>query len=96
MVPHYNFYSTNIASNKGGVCLFVRNDLKCKVRQDLCISKEYLETIFVETIIDNKTVIIGMLYHRPGTSTDLFLNDLKSSGITLIPVIPDVEILREV
>ena len=39
MVDHYNFYSTNIASNKGGVCLYVRNDLKCKVRQDLSMRK---------------------------------------------------------
>ena len=37
-LDHYNFFSTNISSNKGGVCIYIRNDIKSKERPDITLS----------------------------------------------------------
>ena len=73
----YQLFTTNVLSNKGGVCMFVRNKFNCKVRNDLSIKRNDLETLFIQIIIDNKPFLIGMMYRRPGTSPDAFLTDLS-------------------
>ena len=64
-IPNYNCYTTNIASNKGGVCLYLKETIKCRPRLDLNVATEHLESVFVECLIDNSTLVIGMCYHRP-------------------------------
>ena len=68
----YNFFSSNVTSNKGGVCLYARNDFNCKLRKDLIYVDEHIETVFIECRINNRTLTVGMLYHRPGTSSERF------------------------
>ena len=74
-LPDYNFYSTNILSNKGGVCMYVKNCIPCKIRTDLLTSTNYLESVFVECVVDNEKLVIGMVYHRPGSSFPNFIED---------------------
>ena len=74
----YNFYSTNISSNKGGVCMFIINTIPCKLRSDLTIRTEYLETVFVECTVNNDKLVIGMIYHRPGSSFDSFTDNFQN------------------
>ena len=77
MVPNYNFYPTNVSSNKGGVCLFIKNTISCKQLPTLCIKKDHFESIFVECIISGKPIVIGMCYRRPGTPINCFQNELS-------------------
>ena len=48
----------------------------CKVRKDLEICKDHIETVFAECLINNETLVIGMLYRRPDTSIERFFEDL--------------------
>ena len=77
-IEGYECFTTNIASNKGGVCLYVRSGLGCKVRDDLVLAKNHIEAIFVECLVNKKTLVIGMIYHRPGTSSEHFFEDLNT------------------
>ena len=76
-IDNYSLYSNNVSSCKGGVCLYVQNKFNCNLRNDLCVKKDHIETIFVEVINDNKPLVIGMIYRRPGTPNDRFLVDLS-------------------
>ena len=62
----YELFTSNVASNKGGVCLYAQHNLNSKLRADLVVIKEYIETIFIDCIIKNKTITIGRIYHHPG------------------------------
>ena len=73
----YDCFTSNVSSHMDGVCLFVRSSLSCKVRDDLVVIKNHLESIFVECIINKEALVIGMIYHRPGTSSHLFLEHLS-------------------
>ena len=77
-LPNYNFFSNNVSSNMGGVCLYVKQQYHCTVRGDLSIRKEHLESIFVECRSGNKCLTIGMVYRRPGTSYAAFQADLET------------------
>ena len=77
MLPGYNFYASNVASNKGGVCIYINNNYNCKMRSDLCMKLDYLETVFVDCTVGNKEVTIGMIYHRPGTSFEGFIVEIN-------------------
>ena len=48
MLPNYNFYLTNVASNKGGVCIYIKDTIACKILPKLSIKSEHFESIFVE------------------------------------------------
>ena len=76
-LEHYNFFSTNIASNKGGVCIYVKDSIPCRLRSDLCRNSEHLEAVFVECLFQNKKLMVGMIYHRPGTNVNRFLEDIS-------------------
>ena len=76
-IDRYNLYSNNVSSSKGGVCLYVRDCFSCKIREDLLVIKEHIETLFLEIMIDNKPLLIGMIYRRPDTSFDRFINDFS-------------------
>ena len=58
-IDHFNLFTNNVASNMGGVCIYIRDDLNCKIRDDLMMKKDHIETLFLETIIDNRTLLIG-------------------------------------
>ena len=76
-LENYNFYSTNISRDKGGVCMYVSNRFHSKVRNDLCFKKEYIESIFAECYVNGKKLLLGVVYHRPGTSYALFQHELN-------------------
>ena len=48
-LPGYNFeYVNRIGREKGGVGMFISNDVKYKVRHDLCNANQHFESCFVE------------------------------------------------
>ena len=78
MRKNYNYYGSNISNNKGGVCLFISNRFESKIRRDLCIKTEHLETVVAECRVDTGLLTVCVVYHRPGTSQPLFENDLTN------------------
>ena len=74
----YNYYTNNVASNKGGLCIYIKENIPCNVRYDLCVTFNHLETLFIECLVENKRVVIGLIYHRPGTEIDRFIEDLAA------------------
>ena len=72
----FNRFTRNNLSNKGGVCIYIRENIVCRERDDLSIMKDHLETVFIECLLMEKTVIVGMIYRRPETSVDRFMEDL--------------------
>ena len=77
-IDGFNRFALNNESNKGGVCIYLRDNLVCKERQDLSIVEEHLEVIFIECLYMKKSLTIGMLYRRPETSIDRFMEDLTT------------------
>ena len=64
-------------ANKGGVCIYIAENLNFKLRNDLNIyeSKE-LESVFIE--IDNGKAtndIVGVIYRHPSMEMDIFNED---------------------
>ena len=76
-LPGYNLHCANVASDMGGVCIYVKDSINCKLRKDLELIKYHIELMFIECIIDNKVYLIGMVYRRPGSSINRFMEDLE-------------------
>ena len=77
-LSNYTLFTNNICSLKGGVALYINNKFECKVFERGTIKKEHFESLFVECNVDNRPLYIGMIYHRPGTSIELFKEDLSN------------------
>ena len=76
-IKNLKIFTNNVTSNKGGVCIYANDKLSCKVRGDLTMKKEHIETLFLEVIMEHKPLIVGMLYRRPETSIECFMEDLS-------------------
>ena len=77
-LPNYNVYTTNVANNKGGVCLYIKDTIVCRLRPELNVKTDYIETVFVECSIDKSPLVIGMCYRRTGTPVHLFQAQLST------------------
>ena len=61
----------------GGVAIYIRNDIRFKLRSDLQI--ENTEYIFIEILNNNaKNAIVGVIYRPPSRNVDIFLDKLGS------------------
>ena len=75
-LPGYKEYSTPTESSKGGVIIYIKENIHVKRRTDL-ESKMYepgkLESVFLEILNDkNKNEIIGCIYKHPTMDTKSF------------------------
>ena len=69
-------YVNRVGRQKGGVGIFISNDVKYKLRQDLCIANSHFESCFVEIENNNmKNSLIGVIY-RAHTAIDNFITDV--------------------
>lgn len=78
----YQFISNCRKSHKGGgVGLYIKNSINCKVRDDLTIMDDKIfESLFVEIKCAEKTILFGTIYRSPNPDSDanvIFLNYLK-------------------
>ena len=78
-IPNYNLEFVNrVGKNSGGVCLYIRKDIKYKLRTELCKANSNLESCFIE--IDNgmnRNILVGVIY-RSHESIDSFNNDMDA------------------
>ena len=64
-----------------GICIFTRDDLKVKLRDDLVPENNTgeMEALFIEIINErSKNIIVGMIYKPPNNRFNNFDNDLKT------------------
>ena len=74
-IPGYAIESQPTESTKGGVLLYISDDLRYKCRSDLTVYKpKDLESIFIEVLKSNgKNLIIGGIYKHPNLYTEEFI-----------------------
>ncbi|MCG7879037.1 MAG: endonuclease/exonuclease/phosphatase family protein [Candidatus Thiodiazotropha taylori] len=79
----FNGYVTyrrdRIGDNHGGVCVYVRDDIFSKRRQDLELPN--LECVWVEINTHNRKVLIGTFYRPPNSSSATFQAIEDSIGL---------------
>ena len=84
-LQNYNLeYMNRVGRKSGGVCLYIRNDIKYKVRQDLCKANSNFESCFIE--IENgkcRNILVGGIYrsHTP-------IYDFNADFKHILPLIP--------
>ena len=73
--PNYNFiYKNRNIKSKGGVAIFIRDNIQYNLREDLSIFTEgEFESIFIESINNGQTSIVGEIYRIPNTSVTLYI-----------------------
>ena len=75
-IPGFNVeYTNRIDREKGGVCLFIADQIKYKLRSDLCKANSSFESCFIEIEGENKNTVIGVVY-RSHTHIDNFIRDI--------------------
>ena len=72
-LPNYNFiYKNRKIKSKGGVAIYIRYNIQYNLREDLSIFIEgEFESIFIESINNDQTSIVGEIYRIPNTSVNL-------------------------
>ena len=75
----YSFEFTATESTKGGIPIYIENDLRYKIRKDLNLYREKeIESTFVEIIepnLRNKIKVIGCIYKHPKAPVAEFTSD---------------------
>ena len=78
-IPGYIMYTNNNKRNKGGLAIYIRDNYQnVLIRKDLFRSLQDIEAIFLEVIVNNKHIIVGMIYRRPTANINVFTNELES------------------
>ena len=77
-LPGYSLEYVNRVGRKwGGVCMYISNDVKYKIRQDLCEANSNFESCFIEIEnINERNSLIGVVY-RAHTAIDHFITDVE-------------------
>ena len=68
-------YMNRIGRKKGGVCLYISERVKYKLRTDLCKANSSYESCFIEIECNTKNIVVGVVY-RSHTSIDNFTTDI--------------------
>ena len=77
-IPGYSMFTSNFQRNSGGVALYVHSNIKnIKERPDLSFKLSFLECLFIEFDLSNETYLCGVLYHRPGSNANDFIQKLN-------------------
>jgi len=71
-------YTNRIGREKGGVCLYISEKVKYKLRNDLNRANANFESCFIEIEIPNKkNALVGVIY-RAHTAIEYFVQDVDS------------------
>ena len=78
-LPGYTFISKHRQNKtRGGVGIYIRNDISFNRREDLEINIEgEFETIFIETQVNKVNTIIGEIYRIPGINEGLSISHFE-------------------
>ena len=62
----------------GGLSLFIKTGLNYKVRYDMTLMLSFIETLFIEVLINQKKYIVGLIYRVPNENIDIFNDTLNN------------------
>jgi hypothetical protein len=79
-IPGYNFiYKNRQNSIRGGIAMYIREDITFKIRDDIAIHVENeFESLIIEINTPNKKTIIGEIYRVPNTSENISIQRFES------------------
>ena len=73
-LQNYTYEFTSTESSKGGTLIYIDQNVKYKIREDLKLYKsKKIESIFFEN--NQKKIIVGCVYKDPGVAIQEFTND---------------------
>ena len=76
-------YTNRTRCEEGGVCMYISQNVKYKLRNDLCKAAPNYESCFIEIDQEEgKNIIVGVLY-RAHTSIDNFITDISPTFETI-------------
>ena len=69
-IPGYKFiHKSRSQSTRGGVAMYIREDIQFKLRDDLSLFNENeFESIFIEVTQNQKSTIVGEIYRIPSSN----------------------------
>jgi len=84
-IPNYNHESAYREYRQGGgVSLYIHQSLPYKLRNDLSVFTDDLESIFLEiTLPRSQSIIVGCIYRPPNTNLSAFNSSLNDSLHTI-------------
>ena len=79
-IPGYTFiYKNRQSMSRGGVAIYIRDDIKFKLREDIGSDTEgKFESIFIEVITNPKHIIVGEVYRTPNSNEAQSIESYKS------------------
>ena len=83
-IENYSKFVNNRSRNSGGLVLYVKNIFEfTDVRDDLNFKLDCFESLFVEVKQKNKNIIVGVIYRRPNSNVNEFLEKLDNILLTI-------------
>ena len=76
-ISGYDMFYNNKSRNSGGLILYINDRFNSFKRNDLECKFDYIETLFVEISIKDKSFLVGQIYRRPGSNFDNFLTKMN-------------------
>lgn len=76
------YFDLPVGSNVGGIGMFVRESLTCKIRNDLRLPKHSnykVENLWLEIAKNNKSYIVGGIYRHPNQNINTFSSLIEST-----------------
>lgn len=77
-LTRYNFVSQPTLTNAGGVGFYIMETINYNIRDDLGISKDEVQALWVDIEILNQKLTCGVLYRHPSVYLEVFTNYLYS------------------
>ena len=87
------FRRDRVGDSHGGVCVYVKNNLHVRRRNDIEIQN--LECVWIEITTHNKKVLIGTFYRPPNSPNDTMAHIENSVGLAVDTNIQDILILGD-
>lgn len=83
-IPGFNFYKKSRSHKSGGgVAIYIKNNHKNSLIDDLCYINEDIEMIFIETEIKKNKYFFGEIYRPPSGNINKFLHHYENALMRL-------------
>ena len=77
--PSYtSFHSYRQSKNGGGCAIYVNSKFKTSCLKELTVNEPFIETVFAEISLPNKSINVGCCYRPPNSDINLFQNFIES------------------
>ena len=71
-IPNYLFFHNDSSTNAGGTGMYIKQNLKYKLRQDLSLNVPKCEDTWVEIETNHGCIIVAVIYRHPETNFQTF------------------------